>query len=187
VITAGLLLLTACEEGERPGPASRRVIAVRSKARRSDSLAGFCDVVGGRSAGQLQLPRLDRPHRWLAGRSRWVNVWATWCKPCVAELPMIESWRSRLTRTDLSFELVLISADESAKVIADYRKAHPHLPPSLRIQHPDLLAPWIKALGLDNGAGLPIHIFAGPKGRIRCVRAAALTRDHYAMARRLLR
>lgn len=182
------VLLTACENGETPKPVSRRVVAVRSKARRAESLAGFCDVVGdGRSARKLVLPRLDRPYRWPAGRSRWVNVWATWCKPCIAELPMLVAWRSRLSRAGLSFALVFVSADESAQIVADHRKKNPRIPLSLRLGHPDLLAPWIKALGLDKGAGLPIHIFAGPDGRIRCVRAAALSEDHHAMVQRLLR
>jgi thiol-disulfide isomerase/thioredoxin len=182
------VLLTACEQGETPKPVSRRVVAVRSKAPRVRSLAGFCDVVGDRrSARKLVLPRLDRPHSWPPGRARWVNVWATWCKPCIAELPMLAAWRSRLAREGLSFELVFVSADESAQTIADHRRKNPRIPSSQRLGHPDLLPPWIKVLGLDKGAGLPIHIFAAPDGELRCVRAAALSEHHYALVQRLLR
>jgi thiol-disulfide isomerase/thioredoxin len=178
------LLAAACEQSGE-GPVARRVVAVRAKARRADQLAGFCDVAGG--GRRLRLPRLDHPRRWPPGRTRWVNVWATWCKPCLAEMPTLLAWRDRLARAGLAFELVFVSADESAKILADHRERHPRLPASSRLADPDLLGPWMTTLGLDKGAGLPIHVFAGPKGRVRCVRAAAVGDGSYAVVERLLR
>lgn len=41
-----------------------------------------------------------------------VNVWATWCKPCLDEMPGLVRLRSEYPRADL--DLVLISADDPA-------------------------------------------------------------------------
>lgn len=181
------LCCVACEETRPAGPPVKRVVAVKARGGQRAPLEGFCDVVGkGRSARRLALPALDRPHRWPDDGARWVNVWATWCKPCVAEMPLLVSWKSRLARAGLRFSLTFVSADESAEVVARHRADNPRIPASLLLKSPDLLASWIEALGLDAGAGLPIHIFADAGGTIRCVRAAALGEEHYGLVTRLL-
>jgi hypothetical protein len=45
----------------------------------------------------------------------------------------------------------------------------------------------MEELGLDKGAGLPIHIFAGADGLIRCVRAAAISPEDFATIADLLK
>ena len=45
-----------------------------------------------------------------SNRLRLINVWATWCAPCVAEFPALVSLARRLGNRD--FELVTISMDE---------------------------------------------------------------------------
>ena len=42
---------------------------------------------------------------------RLINVWATWCAPCVAEFPGLVSISRRLANRD--FELITISVDET--------------------------------------------------------------------------
>jgi len=41
-------------------------------------------------------------------------------------------------------------------------------------QNPAALQPWLTELGLDPGAGLPVHIFLDSKGLVDCVRAASI-------------
>ena len=43
------------------------------------------------------------------GKTRIVNFWATWCKPCVAELPYFELINSRYP--DKKVEVILVSLD----------------------------------------------------------------------------
>ncbi len=43
------------------------------------------------------------------GKTRVVNFWATWCKPCVAELPYFELINSRYP--DSQVEVILVSLD----------------------------------------------------------------------------
>lgn len=43
------------------------------------------------------------------GKTRVINFWATWCKPCVAELPYFELINSRYP--DSEVEVILVSLD----------------------------------------------------------------------------
>jgi len=43
------------------------------------------------------------------GKTRVINFWATWCKPCVAELPYFELINSRYP--DKKVEVILVSLD----------------------------------------------------------------------------
>jgi thiol-disulfide isomerase/thioredoxin len=56
------------------------------------------------AAGVAQLARND------SNRLRLINVWATWCAPCVAEFPALVSLSRRLGNRD--FELVTLSMDD---------------------------------------------------------------------------
>ncbi|KAA1245819.1 TlpA family protein disulfide reductase [Aquimarina sp. RZ0] len=48
------------------------------------------------------------------GKTRIINFWATWCKPCVAELPYFELINSRYP--DEEVEVILISLDLPSQV-----------------------------------------------------------------------
>ncbi len=64
---------------------------------------------------------------------RMINVWATWCGPCVAEFPSLISLSRRLGNRD--FELITVSVDdpkEEAKVKAFLEKEHASMPPRVQ-------------------------------------------------------
>ena len=61
---------------------------------------------------------------------RVINLWATWCGPCVEEFPSLVTVEMRLMRRD--FELITISKDDPktrAKVLQFLQKQHAALPP----------------------------------------------------------
>ncbi len=66
-----------------------------------------------------------------------VNFWATWCKPCRKELPVLEAWRRELEGHNVQF--MAISIDNDRKKVERFVKKHA---PSLPIYHdgPDGLA-----------------------------------------------
>jgi thiol-disulfide isomerase/thioredoxin len=186
LVVVTLAALEACDSGAPPST-QQRVVAVTSDHVEGPALESFCDVVGAAgSARPLELPTLDRqPVAAAAGAWRWINVWATWCRPCVEEMPMIIGWqRDRAGAPPL--ELLFLSVDESPDAIAAFRREHPGTPESLRLSDPAALAGWMGQLGLDPGATLPIQIFVDPERRVRCVRSGAVEEAHLATIGRML-
>ena len=51
--------------------------------------------------------------RQLRGRVILVDFWATWCAPCLSELPRLKALRSRYTRED--FEILGVSLDATSR------------------------------------------------------------------------
>jgi thiol-disulfide isomerase/thioredoxin len=154
---------------DKPPPASSRVNSVKAPAPKSVDLDAFCDVRPQGNA-RFKFPALSDTPPSINGKWQWINVWATWCKPCVEEIPLLVLWQEELR----SFELLFVSADDDDTAIASFRKAHPNTPRSLRIASPDQLEAWFASIGLDRGATLPVHVFVDPHGSIRCIRTGAI-------------
>lgn len=116
---------------------------------------------------------------------RWVNVWATWCKPCIEEMPRLIAWRDKLASAGKRIELAFVSVDDSDAEVDAFRKAHPDTPPSIRIAGADKRASWLKEAGLDDGA-IPIQMFVSPANRLRCARAGGIRDKDYPVVEKLL-
>jgi thiol-disulfide isomerase/thioredoxin len=184
VIAAAAAALAGCDSGSgAPGEPSSRVNAVKGEARRV-SADELCDVRhDGDRAPRFALPPLAGPAPAAGAGWRWVNVWATWCKPCLEELPRLERWAARHAGR---VELVLVSADESDATVATFRSAHPGVPDGVRLADPDALPAWLSTLGLDAASPIPIHVLVDPEGRTRCVRAGGVGDGDLAAAEALL-
>jgi thiol-disulfide isomerase/thioredoxin len=193
LIAGSLLAALACSDSGGGStaavtPPKSRFEAVSAKAPGDDHLAGFCDVLAPPGKGRpFKLPALEGGAAPAAAQGTlWVNLWATWCKPCVEEMPMIVSWQKELAsqgkRTDVRF----VSVDDTTELVQQFRAQHPGLPETSRLADPSALSALVSELGLDTGAGLPIHVFVESGDRIRCVRAGAVTDSHYTLVSSLL-
>jgi thiol-disulfide isomerase/thioredoxin len=179
-----LLLCLACDDGAAPASAAppRRFEAVTAKAAppAADPLEGFCDVSGeAAGARDFSIPETEPPSAPIAGDA-WINLWATWCKPCLEELPRLVSWQKALAAQGTHVELRFVSADADAETLSSFREAHPELPTSARLVAVESAAAYVQALGLDAGAGLPVHAFVHA-GKLGCVRSGAVLDDHRAL------
>lgn len=89
-----------------------------------------------------------------------VNLWATWCAPCVAELPQLDALAGKAAGAKSGLAVVAVSQDsqEAKKVLAFFDgKGFRHIRPWL---DPD------NALGLRYGTGiLPTSVLYDAKGR----------------------
>lgn len=171
---------TACERAGGAGSTEKNASAGATRQRVNSVTAvprdvdprGMCDVFHEKGKGPaFAWPELTGDAPTLeASRWSWINVWATWCKPCVEELPRLRRWQSALgDRVAIRY----VSADESDEVVETYRKKHPGLRDTVRVVDPDKLPTWLEGLGVA-GAALPVHVFVAPGGEVRCVRASAV-------------
>ena len=176
--------LGCSDRSAAPPPPSSRVDAVKGGAKRGPSLEEFCDKRhAADGAPAFVMPAVTGAAPSAASGWRWINLWATWCKPCVEEIPRLRQWTTRLGGR---VTLELLSVDENSEVVDAFRKAHPDIPPGPRLADLTLLPALLKSVGLDDAAPIPIHVFVDPKGGIRCVRAGAVNDADYAVVERIL-
>jgi thiol-disulfide isomerase/thioredoxin len=189
LIAAALVASAAGCEREGPGrsaPSRSRVDAVQAAAPVRTDPREFCEVWHAADAAPpLSLPPLSTPPPTASGRNRWINVWATWCKPCIEELPRLVKWRDELGGK-ADFELVFLSADGDPAAVREFASAHPEVVGSLELQSADALQPWATRIGVPGQAVLPIHVFVDGKDRVRCVRTAGIGEDDRAAVEQLL-
>ncbi len=99
------------------------------------------------------------PTAW-AGKSTLVNLWATWCAPCLKEMPELQAFASEQPRSGV--QVVGIALDESAPAKAMLER--------LAITYPNLLdasGPADAGVRLGNVAGvLPYSVLVSPDGRV---------------------
>ncbi|MGH7388646.1 MAG: TlpA disulfide reductase family protein [Candidatus Rokuibacteriota bacterium] len=79
----------------------------------------------GKAAGDFTLPLVDGQRFRLSehqGRPVFINFWATWCPPCLEELPAMERlWREHKER---GLVMVAVSLDANPKVVAPFIAKH---------------------------------------------------------------
>lgn len=174
-----------CDDGPAADvPPPSRVVSV---APRNVEAEPFCDAIRGEPRA-FQMPELAEPAPARSGNgTRWINVWATWCRPCVEEIPMLLGWKDRLRRDGAPVDLVFLSVDGNAEDVTRFRGTHPDFPASARIASTDALPAWLTSIGLDEGATIPIQILVDGSDRIRCVRSGPVSESDYAAAKAVVR
>jgi thiol-disulfide isomerase/thioredoxin len=150
------------------------------------STEAFCDVhYTADKAPAFSWPAIQNTPA-AATSWRWINVWATWCKPCVEEMPRLVKWRDKLAAAGKQVELVFVSIDEADDDVATYRREHADAPPTLRMPDTKARTAWFKSLGLDGDPPIPVHVFVDAKGHTRCARAGGVREQDWAVVERLL-
>jgi cytochrome c biogenesis protein CcmG, thiol:disulfide interchange protein DsbE len=113
----------------------------------------------------------------LLGRPWLINVWASWCPPCRAELPLLAGAAADLAPTGLG--LLLLNAGERASVATGYLAAEDL---DLRtLVDPDQPLPGLErtedALRRLRARGLPTTFFLDAEGVVRAAFVGELTAD----------
>ncbi|HLL24627.1 MAG TPA: TlpA family protein disulfide reductase [Kofleriaceae bacterium] len=173
----------ACsKEPPAEGEPTSRVNGAKVTVKKTDT-AAFCDSKPDREKSPpfATPPLADGSTLAPAKTWRWINVWATWCKPCVEEMPRLVKWQGKL-----GIDVQFISVDESDADIAAFAKLHPGIPPTKRLAKPDAQGAWLAQLGLDAGAPIPVHVFVDPTNHVRCVRAGGVREQDYAAIEALI-
>jgi thiol-disulfide isomerase/thioredoxin len=92
------------------------------------------------------------------GRRALVNVWATWCTPCAAEMPELEKLRAPLAARGIDLIGLNVDSDPVADV-SGFIKAH-------RVQYPNYLGgvQAIESLYATDELSVPMSLIVNDKG-----------------------
>ncbi|MBN1571147.1 MAG: redoxin family protein [Acidobacteria bacterium] len=97
---------------------------------------------------------LDR----LKGKTTLINIWATWCGPCRAELPLIQKLYEQIKdREDI--QVITLNTDEDASLVQPYLKENKLTVPSLFAR--DFVNAFSKPMGI------PLTWISDTSGTIR--------------------
>lgn len=128
----------------------------------------------GKPAPDLSLTDMQgRVQSLLAWRGHWVlvNFWASWCAPCMDELPLLVDAQRRYGSRGLQIlGPALDEADAVAPVIARFGIDYPVMADFAGADAA------MQALGNSQGA-LPYSVLIDPQGRIRELVLGALSRE----------
>ena len=142
-VVAGLLLLTVALSTAAP------------------CRAGELRLVEPRAAPALELRDLEGVARHLAawrGQVVLVNFWATWCPPCLEEMPSLQRLAERLRGQP--FAIVAVNVAETEQRVA-------HRAKQMGLDFPVLLDADGAAFKAWGGKGLPTSVLVDGSGAIR--------------------
>jgi cytochrome c biogenesis protein CcmG, thiol:disulfide interchange protein DsbE len=154
VLIAGSLFIAATRV--RPGAAATPL------AVRTDMLPDPAPLPDHPAPG-LALPQLDGTQRTLGelrGQVVLINIWATWCPPCRAEMPAIQ--QAYTTYRDRGFTVLAVNQGEDATAIAPFLEQH-------GLTFPSLLDRDGQASATYQARVLPSSFFVDRRGVIRAV------------------
>jgi thiol-disulfide isomerase/thioredoxin len=187
-LTLGMALVACGTKADTPAaPLPSRTDGAKVATGQAATTDAFCDLhAKDGKATAFHWPELATAGAPSAATGwRWVNVWATWCEPCIEEMPRLVAWRDKLAAAGKPVELAFVSVDDSDADVDAFRKAHPGVPPSVRIVSAEKRTSWLASLGLGDGA-IPIQLFVSPTNKLRCVRAGGIREKDYGVIEQLL-
>ncbi|MSP70785.1 MAG: hypothetical protein EXR76_01095 [Myxococcales bacterium] len=197
------LLLGACSgssESGGPAPLSARAETISrtdsvkaapgaAAATTAPSGDGFCEKTFGPGQKPFVAP-VERPIGGVpaavptpAGWS-YVNLWATWCKPCIEEMGLFARWRDGFQREGMGVSFDLWSIDALADEAALKSRVTTGLPGTVRwVESDAAFATFLDSVGLDKTAAIPIHLLVDPAKNLRCVRVGSIHPEDYAQVK----
>ncbi len=128
----------------------------------SDSQINFVNAEEFNLAPEYQVTTLDGQTVSLAdyrGKVILINLWATWCEPCIEEMPLLEDLSQKFSQAD--FEIIGVSIDESG-----YEKQIHRFLDSEEISYPIWLDPSNEFQFKFRTIGVPESFLIDGEGRI---------------------
>ena len=168
-LAAGTLGVVASLVANGPGPllgteAGQRVVQEAYRAGAPEPPPGVATARRGEPVPTFEVPGLDGtpvafPGQW-AGRPLLVNVWASWCGPCIEEMPELQRFHAEQGANGV--QVVGIALDD-ADAVHDFLRRVPVDYPILV----DAAGPADAGVRLGNPKGvLPYSVLVSADGRL---------------------
>lgn len=194
VFAAALALgCTPKADADAPAPGRAAVVKPKKKAGPVNDTGGFCEqtwAAGKKSFAwppERALPDGTTPGKAAGDGWTWVNVWATWCAPCVEEMALLGRWTDALDKEGRAIELELLTIDKPEDEGKLRDRMARGLPGQVRwLRGEDDFGPFLDSIGVDRSAAIPIHALVDPQGDLRCVRVGAISGQDYAAIKSIL-
>lgn len=158
VICVALIIIAVgfVASGPKPEPAAAPVAAATDKpAAEAEKKPGVSDIVWLETPQPLPATVFkdgndaDKTLADFAGKVMVVNFWATWCAPCVKEMPTLDALQAKLGGP--GFEVLTISQDrEGAKVAKPFVEKNQWKNLALYVEAPGKFAHDAKLRGLPT-------------------------------------
>ena len=134
-------------------------VAVLFLLKQNNPYLKYSPLTAGRPAPDFTLPGLDGKRLSLAdhkGHVVLVNIWATWCPPCIDEMPSMETLYKEFKGEN--FEILAVSIDAlGAKAVAPFMKKY-------NLSFPALLDPEGTIKSLYQTTGVPESFIIDQQG-----------------------
>ena len=102
------------------------------------------------------------------GRTLLLHIWATWCPPCIAEMPTLEALQDRYRESGLT---VVNLSDEAADVLRDWLSANPSTLVHGRVDAFAFLLGDPPPDGVDGSLGSrPVYVVVDRDAVVRTIR-----------------
>jgi thiol-disulfide isomerase/thioredoxin len=193
-----LLLFSACLSESKPErPQVRQRFAAVAKKKTPEKPSALCEVSfdSSATAPTFTLP----PSRPLPAETkslqssgsakswRWINIWASWCGPCVEEFPLLARWQKALAKEKIDLAFEFWSMDEEGENLVKSLQTLGGLPGSIHwFRSPDDVPSFFKGLGIEAMSPIPVHVLVDEKGKTRCIRVGKIGEDLYGSLRQFL-
>ncbi len=111
-----------------------------------------------------------QPQRLADYRGKWVlvNFWATWCPPCLQEIPDLVELHRAHSNKDLV--VIGVALDSSAKSVRQFVER-------LKVNYPVVLGDYDLAEQVGEVTVLPTSYLYNPRGELVSYQQGMLTRD----------
>jgi thiol-disulfide isomerase/thioredoxin len=195
ILLSCIAFFAACPSEQKPKePVRARVEAITSDKPKT-SAKDWCDVYyPADAAPRLELPPMVpvasevKPMALPSDHWVWLNLWATWCKPCLRELPLVLGFGRQLQNDGMALENWFVSLDDNPDDVTEYVSRYPEfsLKHSYRVQKPDLIAEWLQRYRLPADTSIPVSMLIMPGRKVRCIRTGSIHEGDYALIRSVL-
>jgi thiol-disulfide isomerase/thioredoxin len=187
----GLVAVAGCHGKNSEPTSSARYQAVKAAA---EPASRWCDTSFTSDAPRLSLPPLAPPPTGRSqpvvskGKRTWVNLWATWCQPCLREIPLLLTWQADLRKDGVDADVIFLSLDEDPVVLDKFLAGRQDLQSAkiARATSQTDYQQWVKSFVKDPATPIPLHLLSSTDGNVRCVRNGSLREGDYPAAKAVL-